>query len=150
MGTRLTLYTIERKDWWTFSQNLRQLYVDEYPLLKADVLQPSERSVSAEDIKQLMHWLENNTVELQVFEDHNLYRFRVLEHGYFFMNNHVKIAPLMPCIFYDDHSDMTPEMEQMRYWVDWVDDRIKARHYWLYPVVTMDDFTVFLDKLKGK
>lgn len=137
MGIRLYLYEIAIDDWWQFIDDVNRLYLTDSPM--AIVMTELNKT------KQygVMIKLLGNTqyqVDIQRFEYDGVYLFRVLEAGYFFMNNFQERFPYLKTHFYDNHSDIDEEMEREAKYVDIIDDTIKIRHYMIYPVIDETSF----------
>lgn len=86
---------------------------------------------------------DNTKTTLQLFEIDGYYYMRVLEDGYFFLNNCSEFKAIER-VFYDDRTDLTEEEKQWRWLVDALDDLIKKRQYLLYPLTDKEQASRYM------
>lgn len=83
--------------------------------------------------------MKDATVRLQVFPINQEYLlFRVLENGYFFLNQHEDWPVVRPC-FYDDRSDVSPRERRNLKFADRMDEMIRKGRYFIFQVISEHD-----------
>lgn len=141
-------YRLPKARWWDFARECRSFYAEKHPIsaavTKAAVSAAGGSTETRVDtlarmldvIRKADEWM----VDLQLFDEGDTYLIRPLERGYMFLNNHerwVQGFGLEP-VFYDDRSDVPPELEKNRAVSLWCDDKVTKGEYLLYQVLTED------------
>jgi len=148
VSTVMYAYRIRQRDFWDFAMALRaayhreswlrKLFIRELVKVLAKEATPEE---SYETVKHLLssQALKDATVRLQVFPINQEYLlFRVLENGYFFLNQHEDWPVVRPC-FYDDRSDVSPRERRNLKFADRMDEMIREGRYFIFQVISEHD-----------
>lgn len=147
MSTVFYGYRIKKRDFWSFLDKVRTEYKrDSLSLLRVQVLYKaiiSETIKYHEALTDLKKNEEVTVVRLQLFDRGNYFYFRVLECGYYFMNRHEEWSEVEP-VFYDSRTDIPPEHKKNRKIVDWIDNEIRQRHYFIAHIVDYEDMSRWL------
>lgn len=153
-------YRIPKNEWWDFSERVRNFYKKNSILFKKYVVLGQDIGTNnlATYYDKVTKNIKEEIVEIQLFDIDNDYVFRVLESGYFFMNNHLKIIDgyTVSLVYYDGRSDVSEEEEANLPLIDVLDQQITDRKYFIYSVVSDEDLIrAFMDglddsKLTGK
>lgn len=141
-------YRLPKDRWWDFARDCRDFYAEKHPLSaavsraasSAARLSPEERAGALVRMLDLIRKADEWFVDLQLFDEGDTYLIRPLERWYMFLNHHARWTQefgLEP-VFYDDRSDVPPELEKNREVSLWCDDKIARGEYLLYQVVTED------------
>ena len=151
MSTVMYCYKVSKDQWWEVFDLIKNYYFENHRGFK--IVRNLSDKITKEDL--LFHQAYNTledldlSCEIQIFEIENEYYFRVLEDGYFFMNNRSKIAPgkFLDC-FYDDRTDILPEEEKNLSISEKIDALIKNRHYFVSYVLKVRELQNYLTELE--
>lgn len=168
MGTRFAGHRVNKGDWEAFRAAFAAHYLAHHylPVMARDLAGRVLTKPDAERTDAYMKALEllkkacaelgprmpgQPLVSLQLFDRHNTWLFRIIERDWFGDNALAAAGASWPVqdVWYDDHTDMTPEMRRLRPLVERVDEDITARRYLLAPILADDDvFNVFHDEYR--
>lgn len=151
MSTKMHNARVPKDRWLEFAADVRRVYLAEHPFVKFF----SAERVGGDSYRKAMDSLDKNEsfVELQLFDEGDTWLVRPLEQGWFFMN-HVwdgvwkKFG--VKAVSYDDRSDVSKKERKNKKVAAWVDERIAAREYLVYPV--LDRYTyaeLYMDRGKS-
>jgi len=136
-------YRIAKWRWWYLATTCREFYKDNHPIsLALTKLASGNPSYSqfSKTVNELTTGNESWTVELQLFDEGDTWLIRVLEQGYFFHNHWTEWNHLgLEAVTYDNRSDVPPEDEKNAAVAQWVDEKILAAEYFLYPLLSRED-----------
>ena len=125
-------YRLPKARWWDFARECRSFYAEKHPIsaavTKAAVSAAGGSTETRVDTLARMLDVIRKADEWMV------------DRGYMFLNNHerwVQGFGLEP-VFYDDRSDVPPELEKNRAVSLWCDDKVTKGEYLLYQVLTED------------
>jgi len=133
-------YRIPKDLWWPLAAACRDYYHQNHPLVKAAKQLAEKGSKYSEYIKLVDALVEEGSVTLQIFDEGDTYLIRVLESGWFFLNNFEKWAVGLQPVFFDNRSDVSPEEEKNRPVADWLDQQIREKRYFLHPIMDKDAY----------
>lgn len=140
MSTKMHVARVPKDRWLEFAADVRRVYLAEHPFVKFFV---ADR-LDGDTYRKAMDSLDRNEsfVELQLFDEGDTWLVRPLEQGWFFMNHvwdGVWKKYKVKAVSYDDRSDVPKKDRKNKKVADWMNERIEAREYLLYPV--LDRFT---------
>lgn len=146
MSTVCYAYKIKTTEFWPFTKKIREFYentgIVKHVKEQLKIARENRDSKALTELWSTFNFLGDSShikAQLQVFMGEDDIYFRVLETGYYFINNHTEFPELTP-VFYDDRSDVSEEDRALLPVVEWIDERIDAREYFLYPVMDSDIF----------
>lgn len=133
-------YRVAKAQFWPFAKACREFYMSTHPILKALASVDPCKTEYSDFAKSVDKLAPEWTIDLQLFDEGDSYLIRVLESGYFFMKNAAEWLSFgLEHVTYDDRCDVPPEDEPNKAVAVWCDERIDAREYLMYPLVSRDD-----------
>ena len=145
MSTIMYNYKISKDSWWYFYGRLREHYLNDSMILE----------LAKDYQKDKSFWKfckdDENHVSIQLFDFGYDWIFRVLEHGYYFLDNHNKLFPELEEVFYDDRSDVLPDHKGNEVIARKIDYMIGQRQYLVAHIVDFDllfSIAFDVDKIK--
>lgn len=165
MSTRFYGYRVPRDRFWDLVDEVRAYYYDNSTLMelareayaKAQAINRRQYLSDQEKVEKQMKLYElfdgeateQLTVQLQVFEepDSDNYVFRVLERGFAFGNAVEKEGWSVEPFYYDNGSDVSDEEAARRPLVNYFDDCIHVRRYFIVPIIEVEDARLHLHRV---
>lgn len=126
---------VPKDRWLEFAADVRRVYLAEHPMPSA-----FRRFMDGKPYREAMDSVSENNhfVELQLFDEGDTWLVRPLEVGWFFMNHAwegVWKKFKVKAVCYDDRADVPKKDRKNKKVARWVDERIEAREYLVYPVL---------------
>jgi hypothetical protein len=150
MSIHFQAWRVPKVEFWPFHAALRERYLAEHWMSKViTTLVPNMSPEKATDFLLRLSdgsFEEQATTELQLFDEGDVYLFRVLEWGnlHFFRTQFATLSAERGWDFEDLHlntsTDIPAEDQKNFAVVDWFEEELKARRYQLVHVVDMDDW----------
>lgn len=144
MSTTMYCYRIEKAKFWLFCDAVRKWYLEpknqRFFLRTVAELTSMTWADASTDLEKIRHNRENH-IHLQLFDEGTTWVIRVLGAGYQFMNNREQFENIED-VFYDNRPGMPDKGYDNEAIMNWLDDQIKARHYFM---VTIIDEQTILD-----
>lgn len=136
MSTVLYAYKVHKSDFWNVFDDIREYYKSNYIILGA--LKAAKNEGYFDTMKMLKSFFAEETINrqdtrLQLFDFEDCWIFRVLEPGYYFMNNSHEFN--IELIQYDNRTDVPPEDKPNELIADQIDMMIDSGHYFLVPLI---------------
>lgn len=149
MSARLNTARVSKRRWKKFSADVRRVYLEEsWPVrdFRDEIARGAKYSEAMKILNPHEHY-----VELQLFDEGRTWLVRPLEVGWFFMNHVWEGAwdsfGVVP-VCYNDSSEPPLEDLPNKAVGEWLDERVRAREYLLYPV--LDRFTYSMIYSEGR
>ncbi len=154
MSTVMYAFRIRRKLFWEIAPAIRDFYLQNN-MVSSVANETKKRLIEGTAPRSVLgswvlfcdyllygtkpyHWSENE-VELQLFTRGSDYIIRVLERGWMFWNVFEEQGwPVTP-VSYDGRSESSKEKPQEYKMALWMEDKIKAHSYVVWPVINRDD-----------
>ena len=155
MSTKMYAYRVEKAQLWPLVDQVRDWYekneavfylMDAHRKTRANQELSAAEHFAAWSAGQDLAADRGNYVELQLFDEGDTWLCRVLERGYAFMNHYEKEHWPIEGVFYDDRSDMPEEWEKNLATVDWMEEKIQARHWFCVDIVAKYILADYLDR----
>lgn len=151
-------YKVKKKELWNVVEKIRELYKKEHKTAKSirliidewleeDDLQHKDLSEAVFNLIDFFTdeacpeegYKSNRLVELQLYDlNKNEYSFRVLENGYFFMNEVSERIDEITNFSYDNRTPLTEEEDERENEIDKIVDMQENEKYMLIPILTKD------------
>ena len=131
-------FRVPKERWWEVAASVRRYYMQNHPIAQALTKMVGDKVENPKFFEAVDKLTPEWLVDLQLFDEGDTWLIRPLERSYFFMNNADRWG--VERVTYDDRTDVPPEEEKTKAVAVWVDEQIDAHRYFVFSVLTREDF----------